>query len=160
MGESGSGTRARHSSSAGAATGTTNETTAGRAAALDSANVATLVGDWVRLDEAAQQLSACVWLTECVEPEPCDSDLCIGHSVPLVQHSMRASGVGCHPAHTAMFPAARARTAVRAARRRMQVTWYLECGTYWAMSNRRAAPQLNPLHGECQPNQRGNCRRF
>src|SRR5262245_40181078 len=71
----------------------------------------------------------------CFEPEPCDSDLCIGHFVPFAQHSIRASGVGCHPAHTARFPTQSVRTAAIAARRLTKVTTYLRCGTFAAVSN-------------------------
>jgi hypothetical protein len=90
----------------------------------------------VRLDAAAQQLSACAWLITCVEPEPRDSDLCIGHLVPFVQHAIRASGVGCHPAQTDTFPTHSVRTAAIAASRLVSVSTYVGCGTTAALSNR------------------------
>jgi len=58
MGEMGSGARARHSGTAGMATGTTNANTAGSAVGFESTNDGLVAGDCVRLVAAAQQVSA------------------------------------------------------------------------------------------------------
>src|SRR5262245_61363510 len=52
-----------------------------------------------------------------LEPELGDSDLCIGQLVPFVQQAIRASGVGCHPAHTETFPTHSVSTVANVARR-------------------------------------------
>jgi len=103
--------------------------------AFDRTNAGSDVEACVRLDAAAQQLSACAWLITCVEPEPRDSDLCIGHVVPFVQHAIRASGVDCHPAQIGRFPTLSVRTATIAASRPVSVSTSVECGTTAALSN-------------------------
>ena len=90
--------------------------------AFDTTNAASAVEACVRSDAAAQQLSACAWLITCVEPEPRDSDVCIGHLVPFLQHAIRASGVDCQPAQTEMFPTDSVRTAAIAASRLVTVS--------------------------------------
>ena len=79
----------------------------------------------------------------------------MGQLVSLMQHAIRASGVACQPAHIATFPADRAKIAASAARRRKEITLYLECGTHRAVSNLLAVHEVNPVHGECQSNQAG-----
>lgn len=74
--------------------------------------------------------------------------------MPFVQHAIRASGVACQPAHTATFPTDRAQIAASAARCRVEITLYLECGTHRAVSNFMAASGLNAAHGECQSESR------
>ena len=87
-------------------------------------NVGFVVVECVR-SEPAQQLSACAWLTVCLGPEFWDSDLCIGHAASLRQHAIRASGVACQPAHTAMFPTQSVRTAAIVAKRWPRVATFL-----------------------------------
>ena len=67
-------------------------------------------GTEVSESDAAQQLSACAWVTA---PGPVDP--CIGQALPE-QQSMRASGAACHPAHSAhpAVPSVRARTSAAA----------------------------------------------
>ena len=58
--------------------------------------------------DTAQQESACPCVSCRWESDPWRPPLCIGHSCPLAQHDIRASGVGSQPAQTARLPAARA----------------------------------------------------
>src|SRR5262245_19151497 len=59
-----------------------------------------------------------------------------------MQHAIRASGVACHPAHTARFPAHKPKTATTAAVRRPMITLLLACGTQGVVSNRpRTIPE-------------------
>ena len=58
--------------------------------------------------DSAQQESASAWVIGCWEWALCRPPLCIGHSCPLAQHDIRASGLGSQPAQTARLPAARA----------------------------------------------------
>lgn len=67
--------------------------------------------------------------------EPCDSDLCIGQLVPLLQHAIRASGVACHPAQTARFPTHSVSTEASAAKRLANDINYVACGTAGVVSN-------------------------
>jgi hypothetical protein len=68
------------------------------------------------------------------DPEPRDSDVCIGQLVPSVQHAIRASAVACHPAHTARLPTHNVRTAATAATRLANVIQLIACGTGGAVS--------------------------
>ena len=70
--------------------------------------------------EAAQQLSASAWLMDVDElGEPA---LCIGHTTPLAQHAIRASGVDIHPAHRTRGPAESDSTRTSADRRRLRIS--------------------------------------
>jgi hypothetical protein len=120
-GEAGSGTRARHSWRASTGAGTT-EPMIGSVVMFDRANEAPVIDDCVRLDAAAQQLSACSWVIRRFEVVPCDGDLCIGQLVPFTQHAIRASGVACQPVQTATFPTHSVRMAAILARRLLQAT--------------------------------------
>ena len=101
-------------------------------------SVVSAADDCDSLDAAAQQLSACTCVIARFEPEPCDSDLCIGQLVAFMQHAIRASGVPCHPAQTAAFPTHSVRTESIAAKRLTSSTTHVECATASAMSMRRA----------------------
>ena len=136
-GETGSGTRARHSCSASTGAGTTASGAAGSAVTFDSTNVALAADDCVRFDVAAQQASACTWVIPRFESDPRDSDLCIGQLVPLMQHAIRASGVACHPAQTARFPANSVAVAATAAMCLAKLTTYVGCWTAGHVSNAR-----------------------
>jgi hypothetical protein len=76
--ETGSGTKARHSLSAGAFGITTRGVVAGTSATVtpDATNEVRVAESF--RSEPAQQLSACAWVTCGVDRDPCDSDLCIG----------------------------------------------------------------------------------
>ena len=87
---------------------------------------------WV---EAAQQLSASAWLTPAVESEPGTSLLCIGQAAPSTQHAMRASGVACHPAHSAQLPAVMVSTATNAIARVRTCFTILGCSSLMNVSN-------------------------
>ena len=102
---------------------------------LATTNAVLATDDRVRLDAAAQQLSACTWLMVCLDLEPCGSDLCIGQLVPFMQHAIRASGVACHPAQTARLPMLSVRIATIAAKRADSAVTYVECETARAVSN-------------------------
>jgi hypothetical protein len=93
---------------------------AGKAAAFET-NVECATENWVRFDVAAQQLSACAWLMARLERARSRSDLCIGQLVPLMQHAIRASAVGCQPAQTERFPKHNVETIAIAANRRTSV---------------------------------------
>lgn len=67
--------------------------------------------------DAAQQLSASVWLTDLFGLESGESDLCIGHAPPWEQQAIRASGVAIRPAHRATWLAESANVKRRAGRR-------------------------------------------
>ena len=86
----------------------------------------------------AQQLSACNCVGTRLDPEPCESPLCMGHSPPSAQQAMRASAVGSHPAQIAAFPAIKARVIAMAERRWTRLTTYLGCSTAEALSNQAA----------------------
>lgn len=64
--------------------------------------------------DAAQQASACAWVTTRAEPDSPERPLCIGHSRSSAQHAIRSSAVAAHPAHTAALPAARASVSSKA----------------------------------------------
>ncbi len=149
--EAGSGTSARHSRSAGAVTGTTVAAVAGNAVAAVKTNVECATDDCVRFDVAAQQVSACAWLMARPEPLRRDSDLCIGQLVPLLQHAIRASGVACHPAHTATLPMQSVRIDAMAARRRPRTATFLGCAQHLNLSNRhRDDVGLRQQESECR----------
>jgi hypothetical protein len=135
MGETRSGTSARHSCDAKATDRTVNTVTGTSEITPDAANVEPAAAESLRCAEAAQQESACAWLT--IRSDECSwrSDLCIGQVAPSMQHAIRPSGVACHPAQTAAFPPERARTAAIAASCRINVTMYLECWTHRDVSN-------------------------
>lgn len=102
---------------------------------LEGTNVELVVVESVR-SEAAQQSSACAWLTACLLPECWDSDLCIGHAASSLQHAMRASGDACQPAQTARFAPQSVRTATIATSRRLSTTTFVGCWMRGAVSNR------------------------
>jgi len=101
----------------------------------DAANVGRAAAESCRCAAAAQQLSACDWLTIRVAECSWLSDVCIGQLVPFMQHAIRASGVACQPAQTATLPTSRGRRATTAAHRRINATTLLEWWTCAAMSN-------------------------
>lgn len=138
-GETGSGTRARHFWSASTGTATTTGAMAGNARACDNTYVGFATEDCVRVEVAAQQLSACAWLIVRFEAGSCGFDLCIGQVVPFMQHAIRASGLDCQPAQTAALPAQSVSIATRADRRLTKPTTYLECWTRSMVSNRVAS---------------------
>ena len=82
-------------------------------------DVAGCCADSSRSDEA-QQRSA----SRCVSCEPPSSrSWCsIGQDWPFLQHSIRASGVAAHPAHSPRLPATSTRTRAAAEVRRTRVT--------------------------------------
>jgi hypothetical protein len=92
--------------------------------------------DWLEFSrsEDAQQLSACACVSVRCDPEWCESPLCMGHS-PSVQHAMRASGLGSHPAQTATFPAINARVSARTDTRWTSLSTCLGCSLGEAVSN-------------------------
>ena len=100
----------------------------------ETTNVELVFGDCVR-SEPEQQLSACACEILCLEPESCDSDLCIGHVASLRQHSIRASGVACQPAQTARFPTLNVSAAAIAANRRLRILTSVGCWMRPALSN-------------------------
>src|SRR6185295_9044794 len=100
-----------------------------------STNVGLDVEHCARVEDAAQHESACAWPIARLEPSSRPFDVCIGQCVPFLQHAIRASGVGCQPAHTAMLPAHNARAAANAAKRRNMVTALLACGSSRVVSN-------------------------
>lgn len=84
--------------------------------------------DWLErsCSAAAQQLSACACVTVVRwEPTLCDTALCIGQAMPSVQHAIRASGVGAHPAQTAALPANKTRLSAATDMRRTNVNTVL-----------------------------------
>lgn len=83
--------------------------------------------------DAAQQLSACAWVTgPC---DSCDSPSCIGQCPPSVQHAIRASGVDAHPAQRVALPARRATQSANAVRRWPGIITWLGCSTGSVLSN-------------------------
>lgn len=64
--------------------------------------------------DAAQQLSACAWLTPADESEPDAAFLCIGQALPSTQQAMRASALVCQPAHSTQPPPPTASSAANA----------------------------------------------
>jgi hypothetical protein len=130
----GSGTSARHSWRAGTAIGTTRLVAAGSAVVPERTNDGLPADDCARLDAAAQQLSACSWLTVRFESERRESDLCIGQ-LPFLQHAIRASGLACHPAQTTNCPAHSVRTVATAASRRASLSTWLACASEIRVSN-------------------------
>src|SRR6478672_3393939 len=123
-------------------TGTTNGRREGNAAAFESANVALGLDGSLRLDAAAQQVSACVWLMAWLEGEPCDSEGCIGQLVPFMQQASRASGAACQHAQIALFPRHSVRMAAILAKRLAQATSSVGCGIGGALSNSLTAPPI------------------
>jgi len=121
-----------------------------RAMTPDDAKIDATEDDSRRSADAAQQLSAWVWLMPLWEACLCPSALCMGQFVSLMQQAIRASGVDCQPAHTATFPTARVRIVARAARRRVKITMPLECGDA-PCRVKPLGPQVSPVHAECQP---------
>ena len=85
--------------------------------------------------EAAQQLSASAWLTIAVESEPGTARLCIGQAAPSTQQAIRASGVACHPAHSAQLPAVMVSTATNAIARVRTCFTILGCSSLMNVSN-------------------------
>ena len=111
----------------------TGRTAAVNVTTADRVNVECVVAERPR-SELAQQSSACAWVTECLTPA--ESDLCIGQVLSCWQHTIRASGVACQPAHTARFPTLSARTAAAAASRRLNPITVVGCWRAASVSNR------------------------
>lgn len=124
MGETRSGTSARHSCDANALDGTVNTAPGTSEITPDATNVEPAAAESLRCAEAAQQESACAWLTTRVEGCSWPSDLCIGQVAPPMQHAIRASGVACQPAQTAMLPTINVSNATTAEARRTRVTTF------------------------------------
>lgn len=138
----GTGTSARHASKDRAVAGRMIATgLAAKASDPDRTNADADVGESLRSD-AAQQLSACVWLTTLFAPGSCESDLCIGHVPPSAQQAIRASGVAFQPAHTAKFATHNAKTAETAATRLLKFSTSLGCSTGARVSNAPARPAV------------------
>ena len=140
-GDAGNGTSARHCCSASVGFGMTRSISGGSDVWCARTKLVAAADDCVRFDAEPQQLSACAWLMTRVEAERPESDLCIGQLVPLMQHAMRASGVACHPAHTARLPIESVRTAARAAMCLAKLATHVGCWTAAHVSNPVARAQ-------------------
>ena len=79
------------------------------------------------VSDAAQQLSAWACVTTLSEPAFGSAEPCIGHTPSPEQQSMRASGVACHPAHSAHPAAPNVRTTTSAAVRLNRSSTTLGC---------------------------------
>jgi hypothetical protein len=130
----GRGVTVRHPSLRTSAGTLTGSETAGPRTAIEI-EAAKIGGDWLDASrsEEAQQLSACACVT--MRSEPVASDWCIGHEPFSAQHAIRASGVAAQPAHTARFPAKRARISAPADSRRLKTTTPVGCLTAVPVSN-------------------------
>ena len=103
----------RHASTGGVATAAGIKADCGPLRSAVESEIEKMAAEGTELSEsdAAQQLSACAWVTA-----PGSVDPCIGQPPLPEQQSMRASGAACHPAHSAhpAVPSVRARTSAAA----------------------------------------------
>ena len=103
----------RHASTGGGETAAGIKVDCGLVRSAVESEIEKMAAEGTELSEsdAAQQLSACAWVTA-----PGAVDPCIGQTPLPEQQSMRASGAACHPAHSAhpAPPSVRARTSAAA----------------------------------------------